>query len=151
MGEGLFPEANSPVPAIRVDAVVLSVGLASDGAMDTPKSPSDTAWFELGPSPGDPGSAVIAGHYGWKNNMPAVFDDLSALRRGDKIYVENEKGETTTFIVRESRLFDEKENAADVFSSSDGKAHLNLVTCEGVWSKDTKSYSKRLVVFTDKE
>lgn len=139
------------IPAIQVDAAVLPTGLAPDGAMDTPKGPLDVAWFDRGVVPGENGSAVIAGHFGWKDNIPAVFDDLSTLRKGDKIYIENDKGEITVFVVRESRLFGEKGNAAEVFNSSDGKAHLNLVTCEGVWNKDTKSYSERLVVFADKE
>lgn len=139
------------IPAIQVDAAVLSVGLAPDGAMDVPKGPTDVAWFDKGALPGENGSAVMAGHFGWKDNIPAVFDDLSTLRKGDKIYVENDTGEMTTFVVRESRLFGEQGNAAEVFSSSDGKAHLNLITCEGVWNKETKSYSERLVVFADKE
>lgn len=139
------------IPAIQVDAAVVLVGLTPDGAMDAPKSPSDVAWYKLGPSPGENGSAVIAGHFGWKDNMPAVFDNLSALKKGDKIYVENDKGEMMTFVVRELRSFDDKGNTAEVFNSSDGKAHLNLITCEGVWNKKTKSYSGRLVVFTDKE
>ncbi|MFZ2299818.1 MAG: class F sortase [Candidatus Moraniibacteriota bacterium] len=54
-------------------------------------------------------------------------------------------------MVRESRSFDPDADALDVFSSDDGKAHLNLITCEGVWDKASKRYSKRLVVFTDKE
>lgn len=139
------------IPAIRVDAAIVPVGIAPDGAMDVPNGPLDVAWFDRGPSPGENGSAVVAGHFGWKNNAPAVFDDLSTLKKGDKIYVGNDKGETITFVVRELRLFGEKGNAAEVFGSNDGKAHLNLVTCEGVWNKDSKSYSKRLVVFTDKE
>ncbi|MCR4275873.1 MAG: class F sortase [Candidatus Parcubacteria bacterium] len=139
------------IPAIQVDAAVLPIGLDSGGAMDVPKGPVDVAWFDKGPRPGENGSAVIAGHFGWKENIPAVFDDLSSLRKGDKIYVENDTGEITTFVVRESRLFGEQGNAAEVFSSSDGKAHLNLITCEGVWNKETKSYSERLVVFADKE
>lgn len=139
------------IPAINVDAVIEHVGLAPDGAMDVPKGPADVAWFDKGPRPGENGSAVLAGHFGWKDNIPAVFDNLSSLRKGDKIYVENDKGELTTFVVRESRLFGEKGNATEVFSSSDGKAHLNLITCEGVWNKETESYSERLVVFADKE
>ncbi|MFA6519579.1 MAG: class F sortase [Candidatus Paceibacterota bacterium] len=139
------------IPAIQVDAAIEHLGLAPDGAMDTPKGPSDVAWFDKGTLPGENGSAVIAGHFGWKDNIPAVFDNLSTLRKGDKLYVENDKGELTTFVVRESRLFGENGNAAEVFNSSDGKAHLNLITCEGVWNKETKSYSERLVVFTDKE
>src|SRR3989344_2613905 len=33
----------------------------------------------------------------------------------------------------------------------DGAAHLNLITCEGAWDKVSRTYSQRLVVFTDRE
>ena len=139
------------IPIINVDATVEYVGLTSDGAMGVPKGPAEVGWFKLGPHPGEIGSAVIAGHSGWKNNRPAVFDNLNKLKKGDKIYVIDEKGITVTFVVNEFRNYDPEANATDVFSSSDGKAHLNLITCEGVWNKVTKSRSKRLVVFTNKE
>lgn len=139
------------ISVIHVDSTVIPVGLTSDGAMDVPKGPAEVAWFNLGPRPGETGSAVIAGHYGWKNNMPAVFDNLHKLRIGDKISVGDEKGATTTFVVREIRTYGKDEAASDVFGSDDGKAHLNLITCTGVWSKAEKTRSERLVVFTDKE
>ena len=139
------------VPKISVNAAIENVGVASDGSMDIPKGPNDVAWFQFGPRPGEVGSAVIAGHFGWKNNTPAVFDDIDTLKKGDLLVVEDDTGATTTFIVREIRLFDPKADAEEVFHSSDGKAHLNLVTCEGVWDTVSKSYSKRLVVFADKE
>ena len=139
------------IPKINIDAAVVFVGLTPQGAMDVPKGPNDVAWFNLGPRPGEIGSAVISGHYGWKNNIPAVFDNLHKLRKGDKVYVEDKNGATITFVVRELRTYDQNEDASDVFGSSDGKAHLNLVTCTGTWNKAQKSYSKRLVVFTDKE
>ncbi len=118
--------------------------------MDTPKGPADVGWFYFGPRPGEKGSAVIAGHEGWKNGIPAVFDNLYKLRTGDKIYVKDAKGTTTTFVVRGSRTYGEHDDASGAFYSNDGKAHLNLITCEGIWNKATKSYSNRLVVFSDK-
>lgn len=139
------------IPVIGVDSAVIPVGLTPDGAMDVPKGPAEVAWFNLGPHPGENGSAVIAGHYGWKNGIPAVFDNLSKLHKGDKVYVVDKNGATTTFVVRKVRTFGENEDASAVFGSSDGKAHLNLVTCEGVWNAAKKSYSDRLIVFTDKE
>jgi sortase A len=139
------------IPKINVDAAVEYVGLASNGAMDVPKGAADVAWFDPGPRPGEKGSAVIAGHEGWKNGIPAVFDDLHTLQQGDKLYIEDEKGATTAFVVRELRIYGENEDASGVFGSSDGKAHLNLITCEGVWNTTRKSYSDRLVVFADKE
>jgi LPXTG-site transpeptidase (sortase) family protein len=139
------------IPKIKVDAAVEYLGLTSSGAMDVPKGPSDVAWFDLGPRPGEIGDAVIAGHYGWKDNIPASFDNLSKLKIGDEIYVEDYSGATTTFIVKEIGNFDKNADSANVFDSSDGKAHLNLVTCEGIWNAAEKSYSDRLVVFTDEE
>ncbi len=139
------------IPKINIDASVEYVGVTPDGAMDVPKDITHVGWFDLGPRPGENGSSVIAGHYGWKNNMPSVFDNLYKLHKGDKIYIEDDKGATISFVVRASRRYDPKENASDVFDSPDGKPHLNLITCEGVWNNVFKSYSKRLVVFTDKE
>ncbi len=139
------------IPRIHVDASVEYVGLTPDGAMGVPTDPDTVAWFNLGPRPGETGSAVIDGHFGWKDGIPAVFDNVHKLHKGDMLSVEDKNGVTTTFVVRELRLYDQHENAVDVFSSSDGKAHLNLITCTGVWNKNQKSYSERLVVFTDKE
>ena len=139
------------IPVINVDAAIEPVGLTPDGAMAAPEGPALVAWFNLGTRPGENGSAVIDGHSGWKDGIPAVFDTLHSLQKGDKIYVEDEKGSTTTFVVRELRTLGAKEDATSVFSSSDGKAHLNLITCEGIWDEITKSSSQRLIVFTDKE
>lgn len=139
------------IPKIHVDAAVESVGLAPDGSMDVPKDPADVAWFNLGSPPWENGSAVIAGHYGWKNGEAAVFDNLYKLRKGDKIYVEDDLGVTIVFVVHAIRRYAPNADTKDVFGSSDGKSHLNLITCEGTWDKRTKQYSKRLVVFTDKE
>lgn len=143
--------ARLKIPSINVDAPVESVGLTSDGAMDIPKGPDEVAWFNQGPRPGEIGSAVVSGHYGWKNNTPAVFDNLHKLRVGDKIYIEDEKGDVITFVVRETRVYDKDAIVPEAFGSSDGKSHLNLITCTGDWNSSETSYSERLVVFTDKE
>lgn len=139
------------IPSINVDAAIESLGLAPDGTMDVPNGPNDVAWFDLGPRPGEIGNAVMSGHFGWKDGISAVFDDLSTLKKGDILFVEDSKGTTIAFVVRESRLYDPEADASDVFNSNDGKSHLNLVTCEGVWDESSKSYSKRLVVFADKK
>ncbi|MDO8572340.1 MAG: class F sortase [bacterium] len=139
------------IPRINVDATVEYVGLTPDGAMDIPKTASNVAWFNPGSRPGENGSAVLAGHYGWKNGKASAFDNLYKLRKGDKLYVEDDKGVTTSFVMRESRRYDPEADASGVFISNDGKSHLNLITCEGVWDNVSKSYSKRLVIFADKE
>ncbi|OGZ05273.1 MAG: hypothetical protein A2845_03105 [Candidatus Lloydbacteria bacterium RIFCSPHIGHO2_01_FULL_49_22] len=139
------------IPKINVDAAFEFVGVTPDGAMAVPKGPNDVAWFEFGPRPGEVGSSVVAGHYGWKNGIPAVFDDLNKLQSGDKLSVVDDKNTMTTFVVREVRTYKENSDAGEVFGSSDGRIHLNLITCGGVWNKAKKSYADRLIVFTDKE
>jgi LPXTG-site transpeptidase (sortase) family protein len=139
------------IPSINVGAIVASAGLTSDGAMDIPKNIDDVAWYNLGARPGNVGSAVIAGHYGWENGKGAVFNNLHTLKSGDEVLVSDEKGMTTTFVVRQIQTYDPNADASEIFKSSDGKPHLNLITCEGVWIRDKQTYSNRLVVFTDKK
>jgi LPXTG-site transpeptidase (sortase) family protein len=139
------------IPVINVDSVVEYTGFASNGIMDVPKNPDDAAWFKFGPRPGENGSAVMAGHYGWNSGRAAAFDNLYKLRKGDKLYIEDDKGSVISFVVRETRRYGPGGDDSYVFSSSDGKSHLNLITCEGDWDKVSKSYSERLVIFADKE
>lgn len=138
------------IPKINVNAAIESVGLTKDRAVGVPKIYANTAWFNVGPRPGETGSAIINGHYGWIKGRPLVFNNLSKLRVGDKIYVKDKTGAMVVFVVRKLQTYSLKDDATEVFSANDSSAHLNLITCEGVWDKVSKSYSRRLVVFTDK-
>lgn len=139
------------IPSLNVNTSIEATGLTLAGAMGSTKGPDNVAWFSPGTRPGMEGSAVIAGHYGWKDGIAAVFDRLRDLKKGDKIYIEDANGSTTVFIVREQKKYDQDADASPIFYSHDGKAHLNLITCEGTWDKYKKSYSDRLVVFTEME
>ncbi|MDD2916638.1 MAG: class F sortase [Candidatus Gracilibacteria bacterium] len=137
------------ISKIGVNIPIEHVGLTKEGAMGVPKNFIHTAWFELGPHPGDVGSAVIDGHFGFIKKEPGAFNDLHHLRKGDMLSVQDEQGMTISFVVRESRIYQQDEDVPEVFESSDGKAHLNLITCQGIWNESKKSYPERLVVFTD--
>ena len=137
------------IPTIGVDALIEDALITPDGRMDVPANSVNVAWFALGPKPGDIGSAVVGGHYGIENNIPFVFYNLNKLVVGDKIFVVNDKGQTIAFQVREIKSFDQNADATSVFVSTDGLAHLNLVTCEGVWNKVDDNYPSRLVIFAD--
>ncbi len=139
------------IPKIKVDAVVEHVGLTPDGAMDAPAGPTTTGWYDRGPRPGETGSAVIDGHFDSVNGGPAVFDSLHTLQAGDRLSVQDANGATTTFVVHGFRTYTPNEDAASVFISRDERAHLNLITCMGVWDRAQQSYSNRLVVFADRE
>lgn len=143
--------ANLPVrlsiPTINVDANIQSLGVNQDGEMEVPSNITDVGWFKFGSRPGEQGSAVIAGHLNGQNDQVGVFANLDKLKVGDKIIVTDTQNISTTFIVREKRLYDSG-YADDVFSQSDSP-HLNLITCDGLWDKNKKSYTQRLVIFAD--
>jgi len=135
------------IPTLHIEAKIQNVGISPNGIMENPSNIVDVGWFDLGTRPGQKGSAVVAGHLNGEHGEIGVFANLHKLKKGDKIYINDSKGASITFIVRESRLYDPG-YAEEVFSQNDN-AHLNLITCEGIWDKSKRSYSKRLVVFSD--
>ena len=139
------------IPKININVIIEHVGLTPKWTMEIPKDFINVAWFNLGPRPGEKWVAVIDWHFGLKNGISPAFNDLHKLNKGDKLYVEDEKWITTTFIVREIKTYIQSDSTSDVFNSKDEKSHLNLITCQ--WNRDKvkKSYPNRLVVFTDKE
>ncbi|OGL95055.1 hypothetical protein A2348_04795 [Candidatus Uhrbacteria bacterium RIFOXYB12_FULL_58_10] len=136
--------------AIHVNAAVQRVALAEDGSMGVPALPTDVAWYSLGPKPGQIGSAVLAGHVDWYGGVTGVFADLDTLAPGDTVVILDDYGSEISFVVREVRAYGSGDDATDVFVSTDGVAHLNLVTCTGIWDRDAGQYTKRLVVFSDR-
>jgi LPXTG-site transpeptidase (sortase) family protein len=136
------------IPAIQVNAIIEQVGTTPEGAMAVPSDTKNVGWYNLGPHPGEHGSAVIAGHYDGIQGTKGVFEKLHMLKAGDKLYVEDMSGKRKSFIVRQSRSYNPNADASVVFGQSSGN-HLNLITCEGIWDQTQKRYSKRLVIFAD--
>ncbi|MDQ3008010.1 MAG: sortase, partial [bacterium] len=135
------------IPSLNVDTDIQLVGVTSQGVMESPSNTIDVGWFDLGPRPGEKGSAVIAGHVDGEHGEVGVFANLYKLKKGDKVYIRDSNEKSLTFIVTESRRYDSG-YAEEVFSRND-EASLNLITCDGVWDGVNKSYTKRLVVFTE--
>lgn len=139
------------IPKIGVDASFEPVGVLADGSMGVPKQPERVGWYAFGPRPGERGDAVVAGHRGWKEGA-AVFDRLSELRVGDTVLVADADNQWHTFIVRGSKIFDPAEDTTEVFDrkhGTKGGIRLNLITCDGEWSRSAGQFTKRLVVFTE--
>lgn len=134
---------------LNISAPITPQGLTSEGDMAIDEDPEQVAWYRLGPKPGEEGSAVIAGHYGWKNGVASVFTDLNKLVKGDEISMTGKDGRVMTFVVTRTEIYAPDQDATSVFKSDDGKAHLNLITCQGSWNNSLHTYSERLVVFTD--
>ncbi|HWP61604.1 MAG TPA: class F sortase [Candidatus Paceibacterota bacterium] len=139
------------IPSINVNANVQSVGLFwnGDGSMGIPTNFTDVAWYNGGPRPGEPGSAVIDGHLDGKDVKEAVFYNLDKLKAGDLVEVVDSKGQTLQFKVVATKSYDYNAPTNDIFSNDISKARLNLITCAGDWDAAHKIYSQRIVVFTE--
>jgi LPXTG-site transpeptidase (sortase) family protein len=142
-----FSPVRLVIPVINISANIQSLGVNSKGEMEVPNNITDVGLFKFGVVPGQIGSAVIAGHFNGENNQAGVFTNLDKLKVGDKLFVEDKTGKAITFIVQKKELYDSG-YADNVFNQSD-IAHLNLITCDGLWDKAKRSYTKRLVIFSD--
>lgn len=137
------------IPKLNIDTVVESKGNDAEGHMDVPSDWNHTAWYNLGPKPGEEGAAVVAGHFDTNTGGPAVFYYLSALLPGDNINVIDETGKTMTFTVVDKRNYEYYSFPVDeVFSDRSGHK-MNLITCSGVWDFRNHNYTDRLVIFTE--
>jgi len=139
------------IPAINVDAPIESVGLfwSGNGEMGIPSNFTDVAWYNGGPRPGMPGSAVIDGHLDGRYVKEAVFYNLDKLKPGDLVEVVDQKGITWQFKVSRLTDYDYNATTTDIFSGDASAARLNLITCAGDWIKGQGLYSQRIVVFTE--
>jgi sortase A len=139
------------IPSIHVSADIQHVGLVPGNmaTMDVPDNFTDVGWYKEGPRPGMVGSAVIDGHLNGKNVPEAVFYRLDSLVIGDSIYVVDAEMKVLKFRVVAVRMYAHDDETDDVFTNTEGKAHLNLITCAGTWMKDAALYDKRTVVFTE--
>ena len=139
------------IPSIKVNALIQYVGTDAAGRMGLPTNFTDVAWYKYGPKPGDPGSAVIAGHLDTVVSNIAVFMDLAKLKPGDDVYIQDKNGQKIHFKVTDKELYDDaKAPVAKIFDQTGTTARLNLITCDGVWNEAARNYSQRLIIYTER-
>ena len=136
------------IPAIGVDAPIVEVGVDANGNMAAPKTATDTAWYAPGARPGQPGNAAIAGHVDFAGVGPAVFWDLQRLAVGAEIVVTDDQGKRRRFLVTEIASYPvDRAPLERIFGPSDA-ANLNLISCLGNFDPVSRSYDRRIVVYT---
>ncbi|MES2203320.1 MAG: class F sortase [Patescibacteria group bacterium] len=134
------------IPALGVDAHVQQVGVAKSGNLAVPTNFTDVGWYRAGPKPGEAGSAVVDGHVDNGLGVPAVFKNVQNLNPGDEILIDNASG-TLRFVVQSVAVYPRKEVPLQQLFHGDGVPRLNLITCEGEWLADQKTYDHRVVVY----
>src|SRR5512132_2817363 len=136
------------IPKIGVASSLDRLGRAPDGTVEVPGPDrwEVPGWYELGPRPGDRGSAVILGHVD-STRGPAVFFRLRELRRGDEIAVTRADGSSVRFVVQRTEQYDKQRFPTDAVYYPTLTSALRLVTCGGQFDHSTGHYRSNIIVF----
>lgn len=136
------------VPAVKVDAPLMNLGLLDDGGLATPPEVDRNlaGWYASGTAPGVVGTALIAGHVD-NHAGPAVFYNLGALRKGDTVEIQREDGRTAVFSVDAVEVFDGDAFPDRKVYGAAVRPELRLITCGGGFSEERQEYLGNVVVF----
>ncbi|OAH09496.1 class F sortase [Streptomyces jeddahensis] len=135
------------IPAIRVNAPLTGLGLTSSGSLEAPPAEKKNlaGWYEAGTTPGETGTAVVAGHVDDAEG-PAVFYNLGALKKGNTIEMDRRDGSVAVFTVDAIEVFDSRNFPDEKVYGPARRPELRVITCGGGYSKKT-GYQGNVVVF----
>jgi sortase (surface protein transpeptidase) len=132
-----------PRIGVRADKIE-DLGLADDGTIEVPQDASAPGWFTPGPSPGQLGPAVIAGHVDSATG-PAVFYRLGELRPGDRVQVARADGSTAVFSVDKVETYEKSTFPTRAVYGTTHHAELRLITCSGEYDSENGYLSNTVV------
>lgn len=135
------------IASIGVDSTLMSLGLRTDGSMEVPAGGFPAGWYAGGPTPGELGPAVIAGHVDM--NGPGVFYKLHDVKAGDQVTVTRSDGSKPVFRVTRVAQFLKDQFPTKLVYGNIDHAGLRLITCGGTFNSQTGHYEDNLVVFAD--
>lgn len=150
-GHNTPPDTNSGTPAmsaspptlirirtIRVEARVIPIALDTAGHLQPPP-PDDNnivGWYRGGVTPGQNGTAVMAGHVDNKHGL-SVFYSLGRLHPGAEVEIERKDRTTAVFTIDAVESYPKDHYPDDKVYRAAGRSELRLITCGGRFSKKT--------------
>jgi len=151
VGVGVLTEVavNAPVrvviPSLGSDGVVVPTGVDERGELAVPDDAKELVWWQYGPTPGAPGSAVIAGHVDWKGVL-GTFIRLDETPIGEVVTVTYADGTERAFTVTSVELVDKPAVAVNGTFARDGEPVLRLVTCGGEFDSTARRHRSNVIV-----
>ena len=117
------------------------------GASRCPADFAAVGFYTLGPTPGQFGPAVIAGHVD-SHRGPAVFYRLGALKAGATVSVGRRDGTTARFVVDKVAAYPKAQfPTTAVYGNTTSRAELRLITCGGSFDDRSGHYVDNVVAF----
>jgi len=132
------------IPAIGVNAPVISLGLNPDRTLQVPDSGVEAGWWSGGTRPGRAGPAVIVGHINWAGR-PGVFGHLNRLSSGDLIVIHG-FGLPIRYRVWVSGTYPKAGFPTGLVYGGTPRSTLRLITCAGRFDPTTGHYTDNLIV-----
>ncbi|MEU8617404.1 class F sortase [Streptomyces sp. NPDC048623] len=141
------PASRIRIPAIRVAAPLMDVGLDTNGwvAAPPPEEANLAGWYQNGIAPGMRGTSVIVGHV---DNLagPAVFYGLGSLQQGQHIEVDRYDGHVAVFEIYGVEVFAKNDFPGAQVYGDTGQPELRVITCGGGYTR-AHGYDGNVVVF----
>jgi len=125
----------------------MDLGLRADGSLEVPPSGFPAGWYTGGPTPGELGPAIIAGHIDW--NGPGVFFRLRDLKPGDHVTITRADGSKPVFRITRVAQFPKNKFPTNLVYGNIDHAGLRLITCGGSFNNQTGHYEDDIVAFAD--
>ena len=110
-----------------------------------PSRADAVVWYRFGPSPGAPGSAVIAGHVDY-DGQRGTFFRLQDLGPGAIVTIDYDDGSRQRFEVTDTRSIPKPALPTDAIFTRSGPPLLHLITCGGSFDRAAGSYRDNVVV-----
>jgi hypothetical protein len=142
-------------PPVRLDidsigvhtSTFVDLGRGRDGSIEVPRNFAAAGFYTLGPTPGQFGPAVIAGHVD-SHEGPAVFYRLGALKAGATVSVGRRDGTTARFVVDRVAAYPKAQfPTTEVYGNTTSRAELRLITCGGSFDDRSGHYVDNVVAF----
>lgn len=150
---GFTVQADQPryvkIPSLNVNSRVFSVGVTSNGNIDTPQNVNDLAWYDGSAKPGQPGQVFVDGHAEKSGALAGVAN----LRAGDTITLQSGSGATFNYRVTSSeKVASAKVDMSKALNTPDGADKgLTIMAATGEFNYRTNDTPERFVVYAVQE
>lgn len=135
------------IPSQNIDLDIVPVDRDASGAIAMPPLFDWVAgWYDLSPTPGEIGPAVIVGHVDTYKGI-SVFWDLRYVQPGDSVAVTRADGHTANFTVTALQQYDQNNFPTQTVYGNTSDAELRLITCGGTFDTSTGHYTQNTVVY----
>jgi LPXTG-site transpeptidase (sortase) family protein len=134
------------IQSAKINAPLQTKGLNARNEMENPDGKDNVAWYNFSSRPGFGSNAVFSGHVDWYTGEKGVFWHLRDVKEGDEIVLKLSDGMELKYKVVRNQVYKTNEAPVGEIVSETTEEVITLITCDGVFNKNTQDYSNRRVV-----